>query len=91
MEKYIPKVGDWVRLIKQRTKWNAEGYMDHYDGRVVQITDVYDCNRIRFNGDDENVWRCNYHVKDRGYWVFDYSDGSFEPCDPPTVNHFKFS
>ena len=52
-EEYKYKVGDWVKLVSKRPKnWNYNGKMDHFLGRVIQLTYIND--EIRFS--ESNGW-----------------------------------
>lgn len=44
------KVGDLVKIHKHFS-WNSEGKMDHYDGQIVKLTKIDDCQGW-FNGSD---------------------------------------
>lgn len=59
------KVGDWVQLIDHRGRgWASGGAMDHYKGRVVQITRL-SSRFFGFEGDDD--WLFNIEQDIAGY------------------------
>ena len=62
------KVGDWVEITKSNINW-AES-MDHFIGKKVQITEVYN-----------NGWEIKF--KGTSIFSWNYNQGHFIPCDPP--------
>ena len=79
-EKYVPKIGDWVRITNSGCNWASA--MGRHDGKIVQVTNVFECgDRIEF--------------EDSGCWDYRFSHGHFKPIEQPkpftpTVGHVYF-
>lgn len=59
--KEVFNVGDWVTITKSDTNWN--GAMTKWDGKQVQITQVFNNDEIKFEG--------------HGSWYWSYKQGHF--------------
>lgn len=62
---YVPKEGDWVKLVNKRPSgWNSMGEMDRYLDRVVHIKHVVGNNQFCIVEDK------GYERGRREYWYF---------------------
>lgn len=69
------KIGDWVKITKSEFNWSDQ--MDHFDGKIVQITDiVIDC---------ENDDIC-IKFENCGTWFWSYNDEHFVRCENKELN-----
>lgn len=65
------KVGDMVMITKSEGEWNWVSDMDKWDGKVVEITAVWEDDCINFDGS--------------GMWIWSFKDGHFTPVEDKRV------
>jgi hypothetical protein len=78
-EKYIPKVGDLVKITKSERNWN--NMMDKYVGEIFKIEDIL----LNNDGKQRSIKFKDSNVNGTGRHSWIYEHGHFEPYIPKKI------